>query len=68
MNLAAVVGLSRSDGGAALPSTLADADDATVLMNPSVEGSGRAYRSSSVRSSALGAAGAVVTIVGPSSG
>src|SRR2546421_10986889 len=33
-DLAAVVGLPRTDAGAALPSTLADADDETELLQP----------------------------------
>jgi serine/threonine protein kinase len=61
-DLAAVVGLSRSDGGAALPSTLADADDATVLIEP-VRRRKRSRIPILVGAIvALGAAGAAVTI------
>src|SRR5256885_223737 len=63
-DLAAVVGLSRSDAGTALPFTLADADDKTELIEPV-----RARRRKRSRVPmgggaivALGAAGAVVTI------
>jgi serine/threonine-protein kinase len=61
-DLAAVVGLPRTDAGAALPSTLADADDETQLLEPI-----RARKRSRVpivvgAIVALGAAGAVVMI------
>src|SRR3989475_5216764 len=61
-DLAAVVGLPRTDAGAALPSTLADADDETELLQPV-----RARKRSRVPIVvgvivALGAAGAVITI------
>src|SRR6058998_2833416 len=61
-DLASIVGLSRADAGAALPSTLADADDKTEPIGPV-----RARKRSRVPIVvgvivALGAAGAVVTI------
>jgi serine/threonine protein kinase len=61
-DLASVAGLSRADAGAALPSTLADGDDKTALIEP-----GRARKRSHLPIVvgvivALGGAGAVVTI------
>jgi len=61
-DLASVTGLARADGGAALPSTLTDADDKTELIAPV-----RARTRSRVPIVVgvivlLGAAGAVVTI------
>src|SRR5947208_3165277 len=61
-DLASIVGPSRADAGAALPSTLADAEDETDLIEPV-----RARKRSRVPIVvgvivALGAAGAVVTI------
>jgi len=61
-DLAAVVGLPRTDAGPALPSTLADADDETELLEP-VRGRKRSRVPIVVGAIvALGAAGAVVTI------
>jgi serine/threonine protein kinase len=61
-DLAAVVGLPRTDAGAALPSTLADADDETELLQP-VRARKRSRLPIVVGAIvALGAAGVVVTI------
>ena len=63
-DLAAVVGLSRSDAGTALPFTLADADDKTELIEPVRARRRKRSRVPMVVGAivALGAAGAVVTI------